>query len=1396
MKFHVAAMLLLFLELFSPFAYATPTPAAAIATPAAPTFTPTASPAATALPSPPKPTRSGLPACGVQGMSDADRQKLWDNTIGFQGNEFNSLPLADALAAKKEEDPFNKPYKPVEQDERTVSVYDLANELGVTPKEVAEPLGIKIAKDGTPETVDVPESDAQKVAVHLAERQAKTGSPSSQLLESLLGSVKKVYKIKGTKMSKPELRNFEKYKIRLPGDGKEISIARFAQLNKIDLDACVLPENFQGSVSYYALLDEDVLYATKASQNVLEGKVVYPPTGKTEELGKVNQHFMSRSGSTTGLLTLNGGSNLIIPSFFEEWVTYVGDITFYDFYLSTLLGLGVWWSASKMDKELIKKNEDLKRFAGMNARTLQTSDLLGRVAESDLTVKTLLQNNPAFRIPVGGVPPQQRAVVEELIAKVRNNKLTFAEDKMVKDYATRKIAPQAMIDEANALRPAIDKLARGETLDAADLAKLQTSAGINTAGLPSLSVPPEASTSFGQYASAVKESHISDVKRFDEELIKNQIKELTERKELYDSTWKALGSRVSYSMFLGGVWQGPVRLAFSKNSLLLFNMNQNKEQFVRVQANKPQTAKKFREATDIYGIGTVQEMIGSYTGGVTTPGEAFSVGKMALINKPGKRVEITEDKSTTILSRETKTIATAWNGVSDATNFEDIKDLGKDQKFARMPLIAYNTFPDVGLDRQQEAKFLGYVAKFALSFIIYRDLSSAGADAFALPIPLYLNTQLMRQNLNEFDGQECKASVLNEYKLKYGAATAGGLFLNFLPLIKQWNAFETVLAKGLLASTTKGKLLSLETVLNVVNMANIAEAYKIYLSGQAMQYTSACVDLQHRILAFQEVPNTFKKKPTAQNQIDDLLEKIKAPSVIEDTFKAPEPSQLKEIINFKATMHDQDAAVTPEGIYWLQVEKSMFSTNFALFKQLDGRGCNVPQNLVGADGSIHRFDNNKYSIYNKDGSLRAQFDDEGWRFRVAARFTAQQLAKLILPNKFIDSQLDGSGNVFADVSSDGTIMHVDATSCDLPAALEQVTGKQVGDELSKAVGKAVSIKTNEGIGMVKDGEIRFIRDSGAKPGNEQVYPNADDRKKLTSSVLKGFKLQVLGNGQVILKAPAGSASKEESLGTLETIIGADGKGRIDYDAASGRMIIFVYSLYNGHASQLAGVTASIAENGKGIKLQAKAKPGQEEAVKELNAALDKIQEKDGVKILENADHAYYITPDGKLRVVDKKTGKATDYNITGPLTRDGNSVIIPTDKGPFKFSFDTNNGRLNMGVEGPNGLKELLPLLKAAGPQGILTFNPTTGGVNVYNGQDIPLSPDFAKNGISYNQGEQGPRAYPGQNPFLLSTTPSTGSQNGGKINLPSWPENTAMMITMLLAIAASVLFIRKRFDR
>src|SRR3989344_3859778 len=107
--FSLLAIALLFVELFSPYAFAASTP-----TPT-PTPTPRAGATSTATPTPvpsptPKPTStirypsdfsSSGGSCIVSKISDAERQTLWENTLNKPITELSDVPLEQALQAQK-----------------------------------------------------------------------------------------------------------------------------------------------------------------------------------------------------------------------------------------------------------------------------------------------------------------------------------------------------------------------------------------------------------------------------------------------------------------------------------------------------------------------------------------------------------------------------------------------------------------------------------------------------------------------------------------------------------------------------------------------------------------------------------------------------------------------------------------------------------------------------------------------------------------------------------------------------------------------------------------------------------------------------------------------------------------------------------------------------------------------------------------------------------------------------------------------------------------------------------------------------------------------------------------------------------------------------------------------
>ena len=355
------------------------------------------------------------------------------------------------------------------------------------------------------------------------------------------------------------------------------------------------------------------------------------------------------------------------------------------------------------------------------------------------------------------------------------------------------------------------------------------------------------------------------------------------------------------------------------------------------------------------------------------------------------------------------------------------------------------------------------------------------------------------------------------------------------------------------------------------------------------------------------------------------------------------------------------------------------------------------------------------------------------------------------------------------------------------------------------IGRISSVDTDKGIATFADDAIGFTvlypdESSTALDDYNSANGNAGEKEKFGQEVtapgydklgglasrqeLRASKLKVYGDGKAEL---TGSGVPATQIGKIKTIIGDRGK----MEFSNGKVLVFIYSLAESSSQNIKAVTASLKDGE--INAKVVAKTGAEESGSELNAALDKIQGSGGLNSLETEDKIYYFDGD-KLRVIDKNTGEATDYVITGSKDLGNGQFQFDTDKGPIQLGVGMQNGQPTLTTTDSSGLKEILALLAARGDNGILTFNPSTGAINVYNGQDIPLSSDFTSKGIGFMADQNGnTRGVPVDNPFTKEyKTGGTAASNG--LNLPAWPEDNALMALMLAAALLGIAFVR-RFD-
>ncbi len=1382
-------IVLLFMEMFAPFAYADTAPIAPAAAPAA-AGTQTANPQATATgPAAPAtsatttttastassttaapgtttaassststtPQTTSVGGCEISAMSTAEREQLrnflFSSNGAFQGDYLNDLPLLDSLSqSEKPTDPFSKERAKAPTDlDKVVTIQDVSAMTGLKEEQIAKDLkkwdyDKGKVKEGA--TVTVPELK------RMAEQAAKSNpdSPYKLVLNEVQAFLKEQAstgeKDKADAAQAKQYEPYERYKISMPGSGKQVSLAEIFRSDKIDPSSCLLKDEIiNGRVGFISVLDADLTYGTKNSQ-ILKGEYKSPATGKpTPELASsrsetpVNQYLYGKK--VVSYLNLNGGANLVVPEFYRDWIVFTHAYTRYDLYASGVLSLAALGG--------VKELQQIQKI---------------KQASYDRTVQ--LAHHPDAML--------SNEIRETIYGAIERNNLGRF---VLKE-------PKHVPGSANPLGgapPLLGGTAHSVSID--DVGGARTLQYFDSAGNPIRAAP-----NINSIEEAVKYDSTLNFKRSGG--LEVDIKEADLNIKRMKEIKKTFESRVIASYMIAGGWLGPARMAFMIDSGILFQARHQKDdKFLRVLANKP-VLQDFKKASGILALGKVQETVAKYAGLGFTPEKAFTAKKLLLIDYPEQQKVLNSGSTTSFKESDDALggviIRPVWTGNSYTLNYEDVRNFGsfgKDQgkeDFTSMAIVSNNILLEPSLE-DRNLKSLTALFSLAVPFFVTRKLFELQESALGIGV---FATTLEFLNINENHGKEvaCDQKEYEEFKNTYRMAFGASLGVSLLTLSRSIiPGFRTFLQGTGIATT------AINGMMNVLDWTNPGDAWRFHVGNQGITYTSNCKDTMHTILTYQSIPQKVAKVNNVLEDklpaLNDQLKKIGLTKVIgadEEEKKAAEAvKKLTEILNLRTVLSDQRGVViTPELLY-MHAQDSTFSVKGGLYGLIRD-GCALPDRVQAKDGRSLTFSDG-LEAFNADGTKALSFKSEMWKLRAMARNRIQALARIIIPNKIITSKLTaGNTNVFLEVASSGQSTLVNPP-CDLKEAIKKVTGRDIGSDFTQAIGKVRRVETTEGTATILDKEIDFV-------GNNGFGASAPTPEQIRNAITEGASLSILGNGQVTMRGPKAGGGEKQQLGTLVTVLGDN--GALHYDAVTGKLALIIYSIFETSAQNIQDY--AIAPKGQGIQLEAKAKRGFEESANKLNEALKTITGDEGIKSFETKDHIYYITPDGKLRVIDKKTGQAKDYNITGPIRQDGNEVIIPTDKGDFKFSVNNDNGQPTLKAEGPDGLKEVLALLAARGQDGILTFNPSTGAINVYNGQDVPLNPSFAEKGIGFSGNPDGSsQGLPADNPFLSPTTSSTSTSSTPKLFLPSWPEQALPAMLMFLLVALGVLYIRFR---
>jgi len=896
-----------------------------------------------------------------------------------------------------------------------------------------------------------------------------------------------------------------------------------------------------------------------------------------------------------------------------------------------------------------------------------------------------------------------------------------------------------------------------------------------------------------------------------------QIKELTAKADQMEQAYQGARKRLQTSILVGGLWLGPARFAFSINSAILFQLRATgvEDKYLKLYINKADLAGDFRRATNTLGSGTLLELLADATGG-STPRKAFTVGEVMLFNsgqeqQTGSRTALLEGA-----------IQTQWKGKSEATNFEDLRGL-QASEYTSMGFESNLLPPDAVIQNKKEYETYTYAASLLAPLILVRNLKDVGGTLFTLVPFLAAEDLALQVSPSEFAKGRCDPDVLAGYKRSYIAATTAGWVVNYAPTFKLMQTYlgglTSIVNKIGSLKLTKyievGKVASVSRT--VLDKTNLFIALQWYYGSEALRYVTTCKDSKYTILSYQQLAAPKAELSGKLKSVTDLGKNLNIGDLFKGIGQKTDLTSMPEVLNLRTVMRDQYGFVKPRELYYFHLDGGNTQWHGAFARKPD---C-FQQNLQNKDGTAATLNRAGVVVRDKNGVVKAEFKGTEWSRRALLAQLRQDLARQIVPNKLISTLLDCSKSVTAfEVQSNGHLF-TGSPTCTAVACLQdklsELTGKSVGEDLSTVLGPVQRVYTSEGIATIENGFARFTRTSSKTTGGvlgvgETTYPTGSEVQapsittEGTGTTRQASSILIQGDGTVKLRGQLSTDKvEEEEIGTLYTLITAS--ARMEFDPGTKELHLALYILDEVRGTQVKGIDTSLVKNkdgSTGIAIQnLQPATGEEKTVKEFEKSVKKLQGDGGFQQFDTANKTYIFTTDENgnpiLKIVDKATGQVETLKLTGPVTRDPvtGDIVVPTEKGEYRFKIDMQNGQPMLTTTDPNGLKEIAMLLAARTQNGILVFDPQTGKWQVLNGQDIPMNPDFANKGLSLLGSSDGARGVASEG--LLSMPKSSGREAAGLsafASLPSWPTELPLLLLALLSILAGTLFIRSRGRR
>ena len=1366
-KISLIIIALFVLEIFSPLAFSAPI-SGAITPPASTTITPpTGFPVTQPVfnPSPSTTSPFNVPGvCEVNEMTPEQTQYFWQQTQGFRADEINALQGADQLANRPSQN-VNININVNQPGEGVYELSTISRFLGLDEaktKEAARSLG-KAPTDRV----------TQEQAQQLAKKYGKGANEMSDFINSLKGSPSE------------ERAAYENYKLKLLS-GAEIPV-KSLQKNIENTASCMINSaHIQGKVSYVSSLSEEIAISFDGAPS------------------KANTANRLWAEKTNADLDFQGANTLVIPKHYEELVKKLHFWIATDTLLTAAQMATFFGGVSSLDKnrEKLREIEDRATKYGSSPQTVHILDAIHHD-----TIKSEIYSLES-RTKISRIELEQSLdSIEGGLAARYSPRDPITGNIIPTPLATLQTNP-GFAAEHSAIQKTRNELAGTTIAPAGDATSIfnNHAADIRATGR----INEEESREIAK--AKIRTRADSDYTKTLEELNGREYE--TDLKKMKANLQRRTGD-FWFRTMLGMAWLGPGRFVFELTDAINFVQLPGKgfsDNYILVMANNQDVAGEFRRATNWVLSGTVTDAISDLTEeGVPTA--AYWVGNLFFVNQPVEDAttpRVTQS-TTSFLSQTGKwRITTNWAGKSDALLAEE---LTAQSEYARLPLEVKGKAWGMKIRARREFETFYQTMTYLVPILNWRLLGTEQAAVTGIRLVAYDQYVSNYVNPASFKKDEqCDSQVIDDYVAKYRALTIANQVIGWAPIFGGWaKGFAT--SASLTASFAKkagimtGALFDnyVTTIVKVIDPITLAQGY---YASEALEYASACKDDQYTVIAYQ----SLKKKggvglgeQLKAVSTNDLLSKLNVGKAALGIGEQVNTASLNEYVNLRTELEQQHSDVNARKLYYLHFGDA--SIQWLPSLQADQPAACM-RKCLDSDTSTTCLDETGAKKCDKEGNCVGLANKD----RALNHLELDNYAATLIPNKYITTTLAGCpGSVF---QIDG-LKNLELTASQSCAGaqcmrtqLQYLTGRPIGSDLTASLGHVTGIYTSSGSGQIADGIIRF---NAFNPINDKIElrsPGIEVIQKATSSdealLKQAAALIVNGDGSVVLSGYLnGQTIEQANVGELRTIMTE--RGRINY-LGNGQVQIFLHTLAQIDASLIRGInTAPVQANEcsdapglTGIKItNLNGQPGVgDAAAAELNSALQKIQGCSGMHILETADKKYIFTKDENgnpiLRVIDKNTGEVTDYKINGPLRQEGNNIIVPTDKGDFKFNLGMGeNGQPMLSAIGPNGLNELLPLLAARGLGGILMFDPRTGQWSGFNGQDLAMNPNFATRGQTISADSNGNvRGAPTDN--LLMPASRRGTTSGNALaSLPSWPEDNLSIIVLIIITLAGIAIVR-----